>query len=294
LQLNASENVNTLPTIQEQLQGFFSLASEFVARGGDHQYNLYYTMFMSNIKRGIKIRKRNSERPISFERLPLMMVYMPISLGGVGVLPYSLLGASKDAMMYIDYTPFERERVNQIAFILSNVGGTSLDSISEGVMKDETFSKGLRFTSERLLGDRIKRSRNAQVKLREFGIDIGKFAYELSPKRYVKAAIEDNPRLAGIIEEDKADKASSVISMKKKLIKMRVEHYERVINVENERVAREVCTNHMSDMVVMYCDHDLWYRDKDADLSEVRALAVNVINDSRKIPVYVSSTELSK
>jgi hypothetical protein len=208
LQILGSERVNFRLEFQEVLRGFNGLLSEFVGRGGDHRFCTLLSTFVGNLKRRVKIKDK--EGVISFENVPPAVLYTPIALKGVGSLPWTLIGASKDALMYMRYNRVQRERINQVAFILDFESGPIKQELAKSALDSATFSKGKRFLKQVQDGERMKQALEAQGRLKSVGIDIGRFVYQNAAARLIRNSIEDNPRIFNVVAEEKQLKAGQV------------------------------------------------------------------------------------
>lgn len=70
---------------------------------------------MGNLKRKVRIKDPDTKE-IEFETVPMPIMYTPIKLKGVGALPWTLMGANKDAVMYLRYNRVQREELIKSLF----------------------------------------------------------------------------------------------------------------------------------------------------------------------------------
>jgi hypothetical protein len=257
LQIFGSERINNEVEFQTALRGYWGLLSEYVARGASHRFCSYVGAFTGNLRRRIRVRSELGEKFRStFTTIPLMILFTPVTLGGVGALPWTLIGANKDAVSYIMYDPIIRERVSQAAFV-ADVGNTQIvKSIVKETMKTDTFSKGVRWLKQQQDGERVLAAMQASSALEKVGINLGRFDYRRSAIRMVEASIADNPSLRKVINESKRGRSDRVILNRTALKDMFVESKPLFIKVSNFYVGSNLARldSNREDVVGMFYD----------------------------------------
>jgi hypothetical protein len=198
IQQFASETTNFDQPIPDQLSGYYSLISESVSRGMNHDTSLTMCHFIGNLKSNLRLPgSRTKGTTTEFTRIPFPYLFTPIELGGVGQLPYSLVGASKDALCYLAYNVVQRERLNQCAFVL-DVGQTEVKrSITNQVA--EQLIEGKEYIARNLNPEKVMNALKSLNYLADNSIDIGDLGYTSTPFRLVKAAVADNPATEKIV-----------------------------------------------------------------------------------------------
>jgi hypothetical protein len=95
VQLFSSERVNTGEYVIDSLIAYASKLSTIAGRGGNHEFLRRVLLYTWLFKRGVKIYASREED--TWYYLPMALLYTPISLGGVGQIPWCIYMASKDA-----------------------------------------------------------------------------------------------------------------------------------------------------------------------------------------------------
>jgi hypothetical protein len=291
LQILGSERVNFRLDFQTVLRGYLSLVSEFVSRGGDHSFCVNLCAFVANLKRKVKM-KRGRVLPLEFERVPMSVVYMPVGLGGVGALPWTLLGANKDALMYLRYNRVMRERINQTAALMDFDVGPIRQEIASDVLAGDSFSKGIHYLKTVQDGERMLNALDAQRYLARISVNLGRFNYQNAAKEQVRASIEDNPKIFNIVAEEKVLKAVAIRENKEMLSKLKISHNIINVVVEHIGVADDLVLIEPRGDVVPFTYAD-YVRDMIAQSLEVDESVLDrareVITDGGKIPLLFST-----
>jgi hypothetical protein len=209
--LTAERNAFSEPVI-EMMRSYSSFTSEYVSRGGDHWFAILWLHMMWNLKRKVKYSQRGS---IEFYRLPFGILWTPGELGGIDMIPWTLMGASKSSLMYQVYEGEIRDYINYCAHLIDVNTSIFREAIAREVFSGDTFRKGTEFLEKHLDDTRRMESHKANERLKSLNIDIGKWRYDLAAERFVKRAIADNPRLVEIVREEKKKMAGLIRSREK-------------------------------------------------------------------------------
>jgi hypothetical protein len=176
---------------------------EYISRGANHDFVLSYIHFLFNIKRRVKHVVKDST-PI-FATLPFPVLYTPLEMGGIGLVPYSAVGPNSDIIMYHVYNATEQDEVSHAAYILDIKINIIKDKIAESILKEQdVFRDGIDFLQKSLKNNVSVRSMEANRWLADNGFPTLKnLLYTNSPERWVKRAIADNSKIGDIIKEEK-------------------------------------------------------------------------------------------
>jgi len=96
LQLITSEKYTLNVTALEMIRSYSQLLTTYVDRGGSIDFACRLLCVTWCFKRIVVNRKTKINYPY-----PFFLLYSPICLGGVGRIPYSIYGASLDALIYL-------------------------------------------------------------------------------------------------------------------------------------------------------------------------------------------------
>jgi hypothetical protein len=200
LMILCSERNTFSEPVVEMMRSYNGLLSEYVSRGGDHQFITYLSAFTWNFKRRVKVR---TPKMNELYTLPMGILWTPGELGGIDMIPWSLIGASKSSLMYQLYRGSFRDYITYCIEILDVNVNIFRQAIAAEVLDGGTFNEGLKFLKESLNPGSVVTSEIAARELTKAGIDIGQWRYTNSPVRLIKRAIADNPRLVEIVKEEK-------------------------------------------------------------------------------------------
>jgi hypothetical protein len=202
------------PSFQEHpmdvIRSYRGLLSEYVSRGGDHEFCRHLLLYTWNMRRRVKYKV---EEGYSLYSLPVGALWTPGELKGGDAPWWTLLGASTSALSFQMYKGTTRDYINYCAYVLDVDVGIYRNKIAENVLDspDSVFSKGVKFMREGLKPGLLELSQQALLSLDQVGIDMKRWSYAQYPRRFVTRSIADNPRLGEIVREEKK---SSVRYMK--------------------------------------------------------------------------------
>jgi hypothetical protein len=224
LMMFSSERTNNLVDPIESLRGVASFLRTVVARGGPHEWCLKYMHHVWNIKRGVKgnfFKNTAAKEKVSaalakenkvlerFVDYPFAAIWVPQSLKGVGELPFTLLGASKDAMIYLwakEY-PGMAEVINDAAHALDQPGGDieremAMDLEKSGQMdKYRDWLKQYTMNAGRNLAMKVERDKYPSIVL-------GDLDYEYAPRRRIVKVLKGNAKINSLARERKRFQAN--------------------------------------------------------------------------------------
>jgi nucleotide-binding universal stress UspA family protein len=135
--------------------------------------------------------------------LPIGLLFTPRSMGGVGLYPGCILGASRGdqiAMLASQHPEF-RDHINTICQIYNVPSSDRARETaralleSRGVRPANVFEPGLKFSQGRLKRDLIESSTLAEEWLRARGLTVGALHYTNTPKLIVQRALSGNPKM---------------------------------------------------------------------------------------------------
>jgi hypothetical protein len=235
LQTMASETLNQNLSFNEQLRSYMAICSEVVSRGGDHDLLYYMFLFTSNLRRRVKVGSRFSkdESVSRFVNLPMGVVFGPGSMGMVGASPGSLVGVSKDGVLYLMYDAILKETINQAAYTLDIGFDDFSRKLVNEVYDTDVFRKGQDFINGNLNPGRRQLSRQALSNLASIKVDIGELGYEETPRRLVRGAISGNPNLKSLIVDEKNQRAVAILGRKRSLEGLRTNFNPITITIDS-------------------------------------------------------------
>lgn len=202
--MNAAERPSFDQSSISIIRSLNGLASTMISRGWDHDYIMFLLYAMWNFKRTVRYDIDRQNRKVTWYVLPFGAIWTPISLGGVGVMPGSLLYPAKDGLIamysYID-TAFKKV-IDAAAHILSiKEPGIARRLAKDLLTPSRTrpygfFSKGTKFIQERvLIPDRVKASIAAANRLSALGIKPPHIRYYNMPNDLIETALQSDKSL---------------------------------------------------------------------------------------------------
>jgi hypothetical protein len=177
-----------------KMKSYWGLLSEYVSRGGDHDFINLVGHFSWNLMRRVKYPKGKRN---FFYTLPFGVMWSP---RGIDALPWTMVGASKGAVMNQVYHGALRRYVNYCSYII-DVQPLHANTIVREVMEGGTFDKGIKFMKKHLEPAVVQNSSVARDNLARSGIIIGKWAYDQSPTRLVTRSVADNPKFGALLRD---------------------------------------------------------------------------------------------
>jgi hypothetical protein len=177
-----------------KMKSYWGLLSEYVSRGGDHDFINLVGHLSWNLMRRVKYPKGKRN---FFYTLPFGVMWSP---RGIDALPWTMVGASKGAVMNQVYHGALRRYVNYCSYII-DVQPLHANTIVREVMEGGTFDKGVKFMKKHLEPAVVQNSSVARDNLARSGIIIGKWAYDQSPQRLVTRSVADNPKFGALLRD---------------------------------------------------------------------------------------------
>jgi hypothetical protein len=177
-----------------------------------------------NLKRSIKKRRGNITTWIA---LPPALFYTPISLRGVGNIPWMLHGASKDNLIavYCAMMPIYRILVEVAASSMNFPTDRLTRDIAKQIANDidttpaEYFKPGIEFIRHNMPESRVKSAMNAQARLEKSLISVDEsLKYQNLPENLIIDTIVSNKSMVAVAEVIRYDTITkSELRMKKGL-----------------------------------------------------------------------------
>jgi hypothetical protein len=191
----------------ESVIGLFSVFSEFVSRGGNHDFNNIMMRFSASLLASVASRAGDNA---FFVNLPSTWAYVPISMGGGGGYPGSLAGANKDAAMYLLYNEAEKAEVDRVAFIINSKARESLDAIVKDILDSGSVNGGIHAMRELQHAARGKNAEKANEELKRINGRGVALPYSSLPYVMISQSIRDSPKFQKINREMGSAFASDV------------------------------------------------------------------------------------
>jgi hypothetical protein len=217
----SSENVNALMDPVESVVAIASFYRTLVARGGNHPWLTRFVHHIWNIRRGVKRtyskRARKQKMKDNFETYPFATIWTPQKLGGCGELPNTLLGASKDALIYVrSKRNGLYEIINDAAHVLDLPDDHNVSKIADSLMRSghgKKFEKWLKDNiSVQSKHDNMKEQRKVTP-----DIILGDLEYEHMAKRRVQRTLADSNKVTELARIMKGNRAAAISARKKKV-----------------------------------------------------------------------------
>jgi hypothetical protein len=176
----------------EVLTGLGLKHTERVSRGHGHQSNLDFLMFLGATTLRVLSSQGNYDSRDDYW-LPNALIYTPISMGGCGFYPKSIMGASKDAVLYLLYNRVDRWVINKAHHIVKGFKRFADDERVAAIKSSPVFATGVAKVKETLRPDRLKGSAAAVKRLAEKGIKVAS-PYHTYPENLLKRVLEDDAK----------------------------------------------------------------------------------------------------
>jgi hypothetical protein len=217
----SSERVNTIENPIESMRGLISFYRTMVSRGSNHELMLRLVHHIWNIKRGLK--KQFFKTRATFEKAktsgaivdkfvdyPFAVMWVPQSLGGIGELPFTLLGASKDAMIYLWTRKFPglREAINKAAHHVSSSSDANR-LIAQQILASGQMDKYLAwlklrvYDNSQLLAAKEERAR--------YRIPLGDLEISHAPQRRIQRTLAGSSKITSLAVARKEFQAAELI-----------------------------------------------------------------------------------
>jgi hypothetical protein len=233
LQIFGSERTNQDMDFQDIMRGYSGLLSEAVSRGHSHPYLIFHMLFFQNLRRRIKYHAVKGDVNKGLVDAPTLVNFIPYSLGGAGLMPHTLAGLSKEAVIFARSDNILRAKMNNIAFIMDFDRRGETRDLVDSLEKSGVFEKGKVFLKQHLNSGRSIASLAAGAELSKRGINIGKMSYTKTADRLIEASARDNSNFVKMIHESKTLKAGRILERINMFKEMAIEH--PIIHVWVER-----------------------------------------------------------
>jgi hypothetical protein len=204
LQLFASEKDELIVDPVERLRSFRSLIGASVARGLPHVVGTRFLMHVWNLHRGIKAgisRSQRSEDSVQiWYHYPYDVIHLPLCMKGIGMYPYTVLGANLDAVIAFRCqveTNGLKESFRASAFIMQVDRSTFMRKIIGKIVSGETvpikaFGKGEKFIRTHMMQENVLNAAvSAMDGLRSRKLPTpGNLFYGAMPRRMIAPVVE--------------------------------------------------------------------------------------------------------
>jgi hypothetical protein len=202
LMVFSSERVNVLLDPIETMRGLFSFFRTVIARGGDHWWCIRFLNHVWNIRRGVRrgffknTEQANKFKGPKFIDYPFAAIWTPQALGGVGELPHTIIGASKDALIYLwsQKYPGLYDLINDAAHVLDFNKSDPAKDIVQDIRKSGRLDKFEKWIKERV-DDQSKHQRMNDERKRYPHIKLGDMDYEFMIPRRIQKTIEGTSKV---------------------------------------------------------------------------------------------------
>jgi len=226
LQIFASEKIDRSEDPVEVMRSRIGLLREYIFRGGDMQNSIKLIMLDWTLRRSIKLlptfeekqkaNKLGKNLPIVIKVLPYNILYAPIDMGGVGMLPWTIVDPNVDEMIRCWDMPLNvRSDINGYYHIWKNIKShVNLDIFTDALKP--ALDKGYEFY-KRLTSANLGRYNASIAQEKALGIT-DRAAYYKKDRLEIAQAARANPHSLSYINADKASKYNHIA---KELIKMK-------------------------------------------------------------------------
>jgi hypothetical protein len=210
LMLLTSERPSFRDPVIETFRSFSGFVKEYVSRGGDYTFSRLWLHHMWNLKRRVRYSDKGL---VSFYTMPFPVIWTPIELGGIGQLPWSMLGANTDVIMYQLYDGDMLDACSYCAHVL-DVGSDVLRKkiASEVLETSEVFNVGRSFLEAQMVDSVRRRSEEAVEWLRSHKFPTpGNLSYVNQARRLVERAVSEQGKLQQIVKEEKQSDVNKMV-----------------------------------------------------------------------------------
>jgi hypothetical protein len=269
IQVHIKEKVTDVNEVEKQIARF-SLLSEKVSRGGRHGVNLDYGMFYSFMESGIRSRR---DGITTFTDMPTLYAYCPISMGGAGGYATSLMGANKDAVLYLLSNGAEKALIDQVSHVMQGVGVESKDAVVQGVLASGSVAQGVSDLADLMSSRRGLNAKLANDRLKQVnGFGVAK-PYSKVPELMVGQILKDDHKFREIARELNDSRVRDVRS-RTELVESKSKEMKTLVvaglSPKAKRTLRGQLEKH-DDILIQR-----WDRLKGATLSDLKEVATSV------------------
>jgi len=211
----SSERVNTLLDPIESLRGHVSFMRTVVARGGPHEFCIRLVAHTWNIRRGIKVgfSRSHGKARDAFVDYPFLCLWLPQALGGIGEIPGTLVGASKDALCYIAAKRYGYyDALNQAAHVLDYAKESGARSLAKQIFKSGQTDKFKKYVEAHMqFGEKFKQEKLEEERM---PIDIGDYGYSGLARRRVIRTLENSAKINKLTIDSKRLRGKQMLTRK--------------------------------------------------------------------------------
>lgn len=202
------------PTVQsptEQISSYRSYLATMQARGSDSVLHNRLLIMTWLLRRAViaKSKKGSAIRT----RLPMMLLFTPKVLGGVGHLPGRCYIPQADALIAHAVSGTARDAINAAAAVMATTVGAPRDKAAKFALESGAFDKGIRFVAEGLIRSRILESQSADRFLAGRNITPPFDMYHEGAHGMVKNIIRDSPKIGALVREEKLSRIAGLPSI---------------------------------------------------------------------------------
>lgn len=208
ISLEESENLNRTMDPIERMRSRVGQYREYEFRGGNTVYSLLRRYMEWNIIRVVKLADNEEAN------LPFGLLWTPVSLGGVGMHPFTVVDPNVDIMISMwKWEPRTRKIIN---YCIQSVKAAPPKDNSELVsLVAENLKEGVQY--QKTLDARVNSSRillaiQAHEKLINGGMKPDKSAYHLRYEQEILEAVEDDKKMQVINVDWKRRRSMVIIS----------------------------------------------------------------------------------
>jgi hypothetical protein len=186
----------------EQVRSYASTTAAYIFRGGNEQFRHRVVHYTWRVRGSIKMPVSAGQN--QFYYLPMAAIWTPSGQKGLGQLPWTSIGASKDFVIAIECMSNQsfRDLIGRAAFILavdeSRVAKDLARRIVDGadITPRNAFSGGIQFVSSTMPKDRIQAAIRAKRALDSIGApSLDDKYYPDLPRVLIEKAIAGNTNL---------------------------------------------------------------------------------------------------
>jgi len=181
MQLFSTERPRVAAYPTEFLGSWRAKLASMVCRGFSSRLAVRVNYYSWALFRLLKFRKLTQENRIL---LPMCYLFVPQRHGGGGSLPWTVIGASVDAMVveYAKENPVFNDYVSRASYMIT-MGSTSsrADEITEELVKTH-FKPGINFMKSVIPPEVVSDARSARTELEKHDIKLGRLYVEQHPE----------------------------------------------------------------------------------------------------------------
>jgi hypothetical protein len=180
-----------------QVRSYASKLTTIARRGGDELVLRRLLYITWRLKSGVK--QRSDDRSVRWYYSPFARIHAPMTIGGMGVHPSSLFGASKDGVIVYDlaekwphYIPIIERAAGVASADMTNIRRTVTQKIASGDVEPKgVFTRGRELFNTIMVKERLAAERQYRGKFP----DLVDLRYSNMPELSLKKAVMDDPSM---------------------------------------------------------------------------------------------------